>query len=309
MRYSIVVPIYNEEESVTPLYRELKNVMEGLKEDYEILFVNDGSTDKTLANLIKLKKKEKKLTVIDFPRNFGKSAALRAGFDQAQGDIVITLDADLQDDPKNIPSLLSKIKHYDVVSSWRVRRKDNISKIFVSRVGNWLQRRFTGLTIHDINCCLKAYKKETLEDLALYGELHRYIPVLLAQKGYTIGEVKVSHHPRKYGKTKYGIMRLLRGLLDLIDVKFWSSFEARPLHLFGSIGLVLSSAGIALGIVLAVLRLLRIKYLSNSVLPLFSIGLVLVGLQFLILGLLASMIVRRYYSDKNRKPYRIRKIL
>jgi glycosyltransferase involved in cell wall biosynthesis len=309
MRYSVVVPVYNEEQSIVPLYASLKKVMDSFNEEYELLFVNDGSTDNTLRNLAKLKEKEPRLKIIDFRRNFGKSAALRAGFDYSQGDVIVTMDGDLQEDPKEIPKLLEKLGEYDVVSGWRFSRKDSFTKVLASRCANWLQRKMMGVPIHDTNCCFKVYKKEAALDVPLYGELHRFIPVLLLQKGYSIGEVKITHRPRKYGRSKYGLVRLLRGFLDLVDVKFWSHFESRPLHLFGSFGLLLTVSGAALGATLTVLRLLQLKSLSRSVLPLFAVGLVLVGVQFMILGMLASLIVKGQFSDKSRKPYRIRKIL
>ncbi len=308
MKYSVVVPVYNEEANISPLYDALNSVMHGLG-NYEIIFVNDGSRDGTLANLMKVKKSGKNVRIIDFPHNFGKSAALRAGFDLAKGDIIITIDGDLQNDPKDIPLLIQGLKNYDVVSGWRRQRRDKAGKIAASKLFNHLQRKLFSVPIHDSNCGLKAYKREAVEDLSLYGELHRYIPAILFKKGYSIGEVQINHHPRMYGRSKYGTITLLRGFLDLIDVKLWSTFETRPLHFFGTVGFMMCIIGVLLGVVLLILRLLEIKYLTKSILPLLSVGLLLVGLQFVILGLLASMLVRVDYVSQNKKPYRIRRII
>src|SRR5574341_942017 len=212
MKYSVVVPLYNEEANVVPLYDALSQVMKKLK-NYEIIFVNDGSRDSTLTNLMDLVKREKNLRIVDFPRNYGKSAALRAGFDIAKGDIIVTIDGDLQNDPKDIPLLIQSLENYDVVSGWRRQRRDKAMKIAFSKIFNHLQRKLFGVPIHDSNCGLKVYRSEVLEDLSLYGELHRYIPSILHKKGYLVGEVPINHNPRLHGRSKYGAVTLLRGFL------------------------------------------------------------------------------------------------
>ena len=234
---TIVIPVYNEEENISPLYNELKEVLSPI-EDYEIIFIDDGSTDGTYKELTKIHKFGD-IKIIKFRRNFGQTAALKAGFDFALGDILITMDADMQNDPKDIINIMKEMEDskYDAISGWRYERRDKITKKIYSRLSNWLARKLTGLKIHDFGCTLKAYKKECIKDLELYGEIHRYIPALLSWRGYKIKEIKVNHRKRKYGKTKYNFWRLFKGLLDIINIKFWIKYSTRPLHFFGIIGI------------------------------------------------------------------------
>jgi len=308
MDISVIIPVYNEEKSIKQLFLELKKTMSSLKKKYEIIFINDGSTDSSLSILKQVKDKHTK--IIDFRKNFGQSAAMKAGFDYAKGDIIIAMDADLQNNPKDIPKLIRKMEEgYDVATGWRKHRKDSLSKKIPSMIANLLHKRLTGLNIHDSGCSLKAYKKECLKGIELYGETHRYIPALIAQKGYKIGEVEVDHRPRKYGRTKYGTARLIKGYLDLLGVEFWMRYAARPLHVFGGLGVLFSGIGLILGITLGVLEIMgRIRSRQSS-LPLLVMFLFIVGIQFLVLGILGDITIKMYYSDKRHKTYQIKEII
>ena len=237
---SIVIPVMNEEPNVKPMYEKTVKVLRALKKDYEIIYVDDGSTDNTFEEIKKLNKADKNVKAIRFRRNFGKAAGLSAGFEYASGNIVITMDGDLQDEPGEMPKFLELIdKGYDMVTGWKVTKHRESAlglRKLPSLMFNSLAKRLTGLKIHDFNCPFKAYRNEVVKDLVLYGEMHRYIPALVHWKGYKIAEVKVLNYPRKFGKTKYGTKRILKGLLDLVTVKFLSSYQNRPLHLFGFLG-------------------------------------------------------------------------
>jgi len=296
---SIVIPTYNEEKNIPILYKELKSVLNEYQ--YEIIFVDDGSSDNTFPIIKSVAQKDKKVKLISFKRNYGKSAALSAGFENAKGDIIITLDADLQDDPKEIPRFIEKINQgYDLVSGWKFKRKDSLTKIISSRFFNFLTSMLTKVKIHDINCGFKAYKKEVLKNINIYGELHRYIPVLAFWKGYKIGEIKVEHHPRMYGKSKYGATRLFKGFLDLITVKFLMSYGSRPLHLFGLIGMLCFLLGAIIGLYLTYLRFLNYK-IGDRPLLMLAVLLIVLGVQFISLGLLGEMIISKKKQETIRK--------
>jgi len=304
---SVIVPIYNEKENILPLYEKLKNI---LKEKDEIIFVDDGSTDGSYEILKELHSKDKNVKCIKFSRNFGKTAALMAGFEMAKGDVIVTIDGDLQNDPEDIPKLVEKLDEYDAVNGWRYDRKDPfLSKKLPSAISNKISRWLTGLKLHDFNCGLKAYKKECLDGLELYGEMHRYIPAILAWKGYKVGEVKVKHYPRKYGKSKYGMARLARGLFDLINFKFWAGYSTRPLHFFGGIGLTMFLAGFLINFYLLILKLFYGETLSNRPLLLLGILLMIMGFQIFMTGFLAEIMIRNYYSSSNKKIYVIKEKL
>ena len=307
---SIVIPTYNEGGNVVPLHDELSKVLGGVGSDYEIIFVDDGSTDGTFQKLQALHAKDKRVKVIRFKKNFGQSAAMTAGFDYAHGEVIVTMDADLQNDPADIPSLLQELDNgYDVVCGWRQDRKDSTSKRGFSRFSNWLRRRWTGESLHDSGCSLRAYKNRCLNDLELYGEMHRYIPALLLWKGYEIGEVKVTHRPRIRGKTKYDWQRLLKGFLDLLLVTFWQRYSLRPMHIFGALGLLLAIAGIVLGGYLGVERIFFGVGLADRPLLLLAILMVIVGIQFIVFGVLADIMIRVYYGQGGRKNYTIEKVI
>ena len=296
---SVVIPAYNEEESITPLYRELKSVLESIKKRHEIIFVDDGSTDRTFELLEKIRKKDKSVKVIQFQRNFGKSEALSAGFEMSSGEYIITMDADLQDEPSEIPNFLNNIGDYDLMVGWRYKRKDKISKKAVSRLFNYLIKLLTGVNIHDSNCGYKMYKRKVIENIELYGELHRYIPSLAYWKGFNVGEIRIKHNKREFGKSKYNTSRLLRGFLDLITVKFLISYSNRPLHLFGGMGILLTLSGLAI-IAGMYLRKFIFGVLIGSRPYLFIIGIlsVILGIQFISLGLLGEVIVGKLKSKK-----------
>jgi len=303
---SIVIPLYNEVESLPELYQQIINVVRENKYNYEIIFVDDGSDDGSLDVIKKIRKGDKNVKFISFRRNYGKSAALAVGFEHAKGDIIITMDADLQDDPREIPNLLKKLNEgFDLVSGWKKKRYDPISKTIPSRIFNFVVSTLTGIKIHDFNCGLKAYRKEVTQDIKVYGELHRYLPVLAHWAGYKIGEVVVQHHPRKYGKTKFGASRFIKGFLDLLTVMFTTRYFKRPLHLFGSVGIFIFALGFGITFYLSLLKLIENITLSNR--PLFILGVMLtiVGIQFISIGLLGEMITRAY---QHLETYSIKEI-
>jgi len=302
---SIVIPVYNEEENIKELHTKLTTVLPAITENYEIIFVDDGSTDNSFALLKELNNEGKSVKVIKFRRNFGQSAAISAGFDYSKGNIIISMDGDLQNDPGDIPKLLETLEKedYDVVCGWRFDRADSKLKISFSRIANRLRRRFTTENIHDSGCTLRVYKKECIADLELYGEMHRYIPALLLWKGYKIGEVKVKHHERKYGTTKYGWRRIIKGFLDLIVVTFWQKYSARPIHVFGGLGLLLSVVGGIISLYMVISRLFFDMSLADRPLFLVSIFMIIVGVQFIVTGVLADIMLKVYYGQKERKPY------
>jgi len=308
---SVVIPSFNEGENIKLLYPQLKSVLEGLKKNYEIIFVDDGSTDETYDFLRKICKDDKNVKALVFRRNFGQSAAISAGFDYAKGDIIVTLDADLQNDPEDIPRLLEKINQgFDVVSGWRVKRKDPfLRRRLPSYISNWLISLFTGVKLHDHGCTLKAYKKEVAKEIKLYGEMHRFIPALASWMGTSICEVKVRHLPRRYGKSKYSVSRIGRGFLDLLTVKFLLSFSTRPIQIFGRFGLISILLGFICGIVLIVMKVVsRVDMTGNPFLYL-SILFFLVGTQFISIGLLGEIISRIYHESQNKPVYFIKEVL
>jgi dolichol-phosphate mannosyltransferase len=291
---SIVVPVHDEERSVALLYEELRAALEPLDTPWEAIFVDDGSTDGTFSALTRLHSAAGNVRVVRLRRNFGKAAALVAGFDQARGEIVVTIDGDLQDDPAEIPRLLAKLDEgFDLVSGWKAHRRDRLSRRLLSRVFNAVTSRFSGVRLHDMNCGLKAYRAEVVHGLRLYGELHRFIPVLAHYRGYRIAELPVNHRQREHGRSRYGIERYLRGFLDLLTVSFIGRYRHRPLHLFGGLGLVLTTIGIAILVYLTV-----DKALGHAIggRPLLTLGvlLVVVGMQFFSLGLISEMITSHH---------------
>ena len=304
---SVVIPLYNEEQSLKELADQLKNTLVRFGGRYELIFVDDGSTDNSFRVLRDLHFRNNRIKVIRFRRNYGKSAALMVGFQRAQGDYVVTMDADLQDDPAEIPNLIRQIKSgYDVVSGWKKKRHDPITKTLPSKFFNFVTSVMTGVKIHDSNCGLKAYRRDVVKSVNVYGELHRYIPALAQWQGFRIGEVVVQHHARKYGKTKFGTGRFLKGFLDLLTVLFTTRYIARPLHLFGVWGMVSAFAGLCIDGYLVAEWIAGRTALSNR--PLFLVGLILiiVGIQFVSIGLLGEMITKGQHVEKE---YSIREII
>jgi glycosyltransferase involved in cell wall biosynthesis len=304
---SIVIPAYNEQDNVLLLYAQLKKVLDPMKKDYEIIFIDDGSTDRTYENLASLNRKDRKVKIIKLRKNFGQTAAMDAGFKNAAGDVIIALDADLQNDPEDIPKLLKKLDEgYDAVSGWRYKRSDPFSKKVFSWIANTMRKAITGEKIHDSGCSLKAYRKECFRDLNLYGEMHRFIPAILMWKGFKVGEVKVEHRPRKSGKTKYTMVRLIKGFLDLIVVAFWQKYSARPIHLFGTLGIVSFILGFIIGLYLTFTKLYYHEGIANRPILLLAVLLVIVGVQFIIFGLITDILIKIYYKDGTN--YSIEKI-
>src|SRR3954470_22622783 len=291
---SVVVPVHNEERSVALLYDELRSALEPLDTQWETIFVDDGSTDGTFAALTRLHSSADNVRVVRLRRNFGKAAALRAGFDQARGDTVVTIDGDLQDDPAEIPRLLAKLEEgFDLVSGWKTHRRDRLTRRVLSRIFNRVTGAFSGVHLHDMNCGLKAYRSEVVHGLRLYGELHRFIPVLAHYRGFRIAELPVNHRPREHGRSRYGVERYLRGFLDLLTVSFIGRYRYRPLHLFGGLGMALGFLGF---LVLSYLTVLKIEGHAIGQRPLLILGvlLIVVGLQFFSLGLISELITSQH---------------
>lgn len=307
---SIVVPVYNEEESVPILYKAIKDVMDDAGVQYEIIFIDDGSADNTFSLLSNIQKNDNNVVVISFRRNFGQTAAMAAGFDYARGEIIVTMDADLQNDPKDIPRLLEKAKEYDVVSGWRKNRKDPFfSRRLPSMIANYLISKVTGVYLHDYGCTLKAYRKEVVKNIRLYGEMHRFIPAIANWIGATFTEEIVGHHHRRFGKSKYGISRTLRVLLDLLTVKFLQSFSTRPIHAFGTPGLVLGGIGFLISLYLTYAKLALGYQIGGRPLLLLAVLLIILGAQLVVMGLLGEMLARVYHESQGKTIYTIRKIL
>jgi glycosyltransferase involved in cell wall biosynthesis len=291
---SIVIPLHNEERSVALLYEELQAALEPLAQEWEAVFVDDGSVDGSFAALTRLHAGNENVRVVRLRRNFGKAAALAAGFGQARGETVVTIDADLQDDPAEIPRLLVKLEEgFDLVSGWKTRRRDPLRRRVLSRIFNWVTGRVSGLRLHDMNCGLKAYRAEVVRGMPLYGELHRFIPVLAQYRGFRVAELPVNHRPREHGRSRYGVERYVRGFLDLLTVSFIGRYRHRPLHLFGGLGLILGLLGVAILVYLTV-----VKALGHAIgeRPLLTLGvlLVVVGLQFFSLGLISEMLTSQH---------------
>ncbi len=287
---SVVVPVHDEEHSVEPLFGELRAALDPLGSEWEVLFVDDGSTDGTFGALMRLHDREPGVRIVRLRRNFGKASALAAGFAQAAGDVVVTIDGDLQDDPAEIPRLLAKLDEgFDLVSGWKTRRRDPLRRRIVSRVFNGVTGRISGLRLHDLNCGLKAYRAEVLRGLRIYGELHRFIPVLAHYRGFRVAEVSVNHRPRGHGRSRYGMERYLRGFFDLLTVTFMGRYRYRPLHLFGGLGLLLGGVGF---VVLAYLTVVKLMGHGIGQRPLLTLGvlLVVVGIQLFSLGLVGELV-------------------
>lgn len=306
MEYSVVIPIHDEEGSVVELHRQLTDVFKKMNQPYELIFIDDNSADSSLSLLKKMQQEDSHVKLIRFRRQFGQTAAWAAGFAAATGTFVITMDGDLQNDPADIPAMVEKMKknEWDVISGWRRDRKDKGWLKLGSRAGNAFHRWVTGEKIHDHGCSLKIYRSEALVDLELYSEVRRYITALLAWKGFRVGEAVVHHRPRQTGVTKYSFKKKIKGFLDLLVVKFWIQYSSRPIHFFGAIGIVLMIAGFVLGGTLGVLWLMRIIGLAGRSTPLLAVLLVLVGVQFLLTGVLADIVARTYYTP--RKTYSIK---
>ena len=311
LEISVIIPIYNEEGNLAELHEKLSDVLASIAKSYEIVFIDDGSTDDSFRILKEINTEDRNVKVVRLRRNFGQSAALKAGFDYAKGDTIVTMDGDLQNQPEDIPSLLRKLDEgYDIVSGWRADRKDPfLTKKLPSKLSNWLASKITGVKLHDFGCTLKAFRQEAVKNLDLYGEMHRYIPALASWRGVSIAELKVKHRPRQHGQSKYGIGRLIRGMLDLVTVKFLLSYSARPLQLFGLPGIISFFAGFIIGAYLAVEKFLFDTSLADRPLLLLAVLLVFVGVQFIIMGLLGEMTARMYYQVPGKFVYTVKEII
>jgi glycosyltransferase involved in cell wall biosynthesis len=291
---SVVVPVYNEERSVELLYDEVASALDPLERAWEVVFVDDGSGDGSLAALTRLHARTPNVRVVRLRRNFGKAAALAAGFGQAGGDVIVTIDADGQDDPAEIPRLIAKLDEgFDLVSGWKTKRRDPLTRRIPSRVFNIVTGRLSGLRLHDLNCGLKAYRADVVRGMPIYGELHRFIPVLAHYRGYRVAELPVNHRPREHGRSRYGMERYVRGFLDLLTVTFMGRYRHRPLHLFGGLGLLLGALGT---VILAYLTVLKLTGEAIGHRPLLTLGvlLVVVGVQLLSLGLVSELIASHH---------------
>jgi glycosyltransferase involved in cell wall biosynthesis len=310
MTLSIVIPIYNEDENVQILHEKLKEVLDPLKKEYEILFVDDGSTDRTLPVLEEIQAKDKRVVVLSLRRNFGQTAAFAAGFDFARGDVIVTMDGDLQNDPADIPRLFELIKDNDLVSGWRKKRKDPFfTRRLPSTIANWLISNVTGVKLHDYGCSLKAYRRDVIKNLKLYGEMHRFIPAVASWYGVRIAEVEIGHHPRLRGKSKYGISRTIKVVLDLITVKFLQSFSTKPIQFFGPIGVLSGFLGFLILLYLSIDKLFMGHDIGARPLLLLGALLIIVGIQLIGMGLLGEMLVRVYHESQRKPIYVIKKVL
>lgn len=297
-KISIVVPLFNEEESILPLINEIRKAVKPINKPYEIIFVDDGSTDSSLKNIKDAGKTDNRIKFVSFRKNYGKSAALQVGFKTATGDAIITMDADLQDDPHEIPALLKKLDEgFDLCSGWKKQRFDPIIKKYSSRFFNFVTRVMSGIKIHDFNCGLKAYRREVVQNIHVYGELHRYVPVLAKWQGFTVTEIPVKHHPRRYGKTKFGISRFFKGFIDLFTVSFATRYIKRPMHFFGFFGALAFLVGLVVNGYLTI-EWLSGRPLSNRPMLFLGMLLIIVGVQFFSFGLLGEMLVHQSRDER-----------
>ncbi|MFC2131509.1 glycosyltransferase family 2 protein [Bacteroidota bacterium] len=307
---SVVIPLYNEEDSLPELTLQLESELKKIpqaRNSHEIIFIDDGSTDKSYEVIKSIKARNHHVRAIRFRRNYGKSAALSVGFEKAKGQFVATMDADLQDDPAEIGKMIDKLKEgYDLVSGWKKKRHDPITKILPSKFFNLVTSIVSGIRLHDFNCGLKLYRREVVKFLQVYGEMHRYLPALAKWGGFKITEVPVTHHPRRYGKSKFGFSRLVKGYLDLLTVWFTNRYLKRPLHFFGTIGSLFALSGLAIDIYLTVEWFLGNTYLTNRPLALFGVALIIVGVQLISMGLLGEMIAK---NSLEKEQYNIKERL
>ena len=308
---SIVIPLYNEEESIPHLYDGLVAAIANYGKPAEVIIVDDGSRDRSFELLREVALRDPRFTIVRLRRNSGQTAAFAAGFDRARGDVVITMDADLQNDPMDIPLLMAKIDEgYDIVSGWRKERQDRyIDRKLPSMIANRLISNVTEVRLHDYGCSLKAYRRSVLKHVRLYGELHRFIPALASQVGGTVTEVPVNHRSRQFGSSKYGISRTVRVILDLITVWFLGTFQTRPIHVFGSLGLLSAGLGTAIGLYLTFIKIFMGASIGGRPMLLLAVLLVVIGVQLVTMGLLGEMITRTYYESQNKTIYLVRDIV
>lgn len=311
LNLSVVVPLFNEAESLQELYSRLKAVLEGLKRSYEIIFVNDGSTDNTQETLQDIHKRDEKVKVIELRTNFGKTPALAAGFDYSRGEVVLSMDGDLQDCPEDIPRFIEKVEEgYDVVSGWRKERKEPfLTRRLPSMIANWFIARLSGLKLHDFGNAYKAYRREVIKNVKIYGEHHRFIPALAKNMGVSVAEITVRHEPRRHGESKYGLERIPKVFFDMMTVKFLLSYSTRPLHILGPIGSFFGLVGAFLGLRLLYLKVVYGDKLGTKVSLSICVLCILLAVQIITSGILAELIVRIYYESQGKQIYAIKRIL
>jgi glycosyltransferase involved in cell wall biosynthesis len=309
---SIIVPLFNEEANIVPLYVRLTHVLTGLDQPYEIIFVDDGSKDRTPDVLEQIYESDSRIKIVSLRRNFGQTAALKAGFDVARGEIVISMDGDLQHDPEEIPAFIARLADgYDIVSGWRVQRQDQwLTRQLPSRIANWIMAKISGVPLHDFGTTFKAYRREIIQNIPLYGDLHRFIPALASSAGARITEISINNSPRRSGKSSYGFLRTFHVILDLISTKFLLDYSTRPLHFFGFFGLFATGTGSLIGLVLAYKKLvLHDEIMFNNGPLLFAMTvLILAGIQLLSLGLASEILARTYYESQGKPIYAIKAI-
>ena len=307
---SVVLPVYNEQDNIVELHAEITAALDTMGLKSEVIYVDDGSSDETLIRLKKLHQADDRIVVVEFRRNFGQTAAMSAGFDFARGKVIVTMDADRQNDPADIPKLIEKIDEgYDLVSGWRFDRKDGYwLRLFPSKIANKLISYITHVNLHDYGCSLKAFRFDVAKQISLYGEMHRFIPAIASWIGVNIAEVKVNHRARTAGESKYGISRTFRVILDLITVKFLLSYSSKPLQFFGSIGMASSALGVFIGFYLTIQKFMYDQAISDRPLLLLCILLVFIGLQFITVGLLAELMTRTYHEAQDKPIYNVRNL-
>jgi glycosyltransferase involved in cell wall biosynthesis len=308
---SVIVPLFNEEENIPLLHKELLAALSALDIPFEVVYVDDGSSDASFERLLAAAGSDPHIRIVRLRRNFGQTAALQAGIEHSRGDTLVFMDGDLQNDPKDIHRLLAKLDEgYDVVSGWRQHRQDAFSRVITSRVANALISRVVGVRLKDYGCTLKAYRREVLQDVKLYGEMHRFIPAYAAAAGASVTEIPVTHHPRRFGRSKYGLSRTPRVLLDLLTVKFLGSYGTKPLYLFGFIGFVFWLLAFVCGVIVIVEKLLPpYVYAHRNPLLLLAVLLATLGLQFIMMGLLAELIIRTYHESQGKQTYVVRQVV
>jgi glycosyltransferase involved in cell wall biosynthesis len=311
VKLSIVIPIFNEEENIRLLYDELHEVLQTIKNPSEIIFIDDGSSDNSLGLLEMIQQQDENVVVVSFRRNFGQTAAMAAGFDYATGDVIVTMDGDMQNDPHDIPILFAKLEEgHDLVSGWRFNRQDAfISRKLPSMIANKLISKVTGVHLHDYGCTLKIFHREITKGIRLYGEMHRFIPAIASGMGSRIAEVKVNHRPRRFGTSKYGISRTIRVILDLMTVKFLLSYATRPIQVFGLLGVISGTLGVGIALIMTIQRQLFDVPLANRPLLLLAVLLIFMGMQFISMGLLGELQARTYFETQNKPIYTVRRVL
>ena len=310
MSVSVIVPICNELENVPLCHEQLTAVLKELDRSYEIIFIDDGSTDGSTDRLIELAAADPNVRVVQFRRNFGQTAAMRAGIEMAEGDVIVTIDGDLQNEPADIPMMLDKLDEgYDLVHGWRKNRQDAmLNRKLPSKIANWLIARVTGFPVRDLGCTLKVMRREIAEDISMYGEMHRFMPILAYWQGARCAEVVCRHHPRRFGTTKYGIMRTFRVILDLMTVKYIVRYAVSPMKLFGGLGLIACGGAMLAGLSTVGMKLLGNVDMTGNPLLLLTVFAATVGVQFFVLGLLGEVSARIYHECQGKPPYRVRKL-